>query len=40
MVRKMSVFMAFVLALVMALTLLPVTALAAYVILKKAKQPV
>ena len=27
------------LALVMALTLLPVTALAAYVILKKAKQP-
>ncbi len=28
------------LALVMALTLLPVTALAAYVILKKAKQPV
>ena len=31
---------AFALALVMALTLLPVTALAAYVILKKAKQPV
>lgn len=28
------------LALVMVLTLLPVTALAAYVILKKAKQPV
>lgn len=28
------------LALVMALTLLPVTALAAYVILKKAEQPV
>lgn len=28
------------LALVMALTLLPVTALAAYVILKKARQPV
>ena len=28
------------LALVMALTLLPVTALAAYVILKKAKKPV
>lgn len=28
------------LALVMALALLPVTALAAYVILKKAKQPV
>ena len=28
------------LALVMSLTLLPVTALAAYVILKKAKQPV
>ena len=28
------------LALAMALTLLPVTALAAYVILKKAKQPV
>ena len=28
------------LALVMALTLLPVTALAAYVILRKAKQPV
>ena len=28
------------LALVMTLTLLPVTALAAYVILKKAKQPV
>lgn len=28
------------LALVMALTLLPVTAFAAYVILKKAKQPV